>query len=150
MKQFAQVIAGKVILTAECADDHVLECTPPLRFITITPETGTPSTGWTWNGSVFVAPPVPTLDDLKPIYIDAIQAYMDREAQAHGYDGILSLCSYAPSENHFGAEGRAGLAWRDLVWLTGYGIMNQIYAGTRPVPTVDELLADLPRMEWPA
>jgi hypothetical protein len=51
---------------------------------------------------------------------DAIQAHLDAQARAHFYDGILSLASYAASSDpKWGAEGRAGSAWRDACWTTG-------------------------------
>ena len=82
--------------------------------------------------------------------INAIQSYLDTEAQAHFYDGILSLCSYATSTNpKFGPEGQAGVVWRDACWTTGYAIMAEVESQTRPIPTIDGLLAEMPTMEWP-
>lgn len=87
---------------------------------------------------------------IKQDLVNAIQRYLDTEAQAHFYDGILSLCSYATSTNpKFGPEGQAGVAWRDACWATGYAIMAEVEAQTRSIPTVDELLAEMPTMEWP-
>jgi hypothetical protein len=86
----------------------------------------------------------------KQMMIDAIQAYLDTEAQAHFYDGILSLCSYATSTNtKFGPEGQAGVVWRDACWATGYAIMAAVEAQTRTIPTIEELLAEMPAMVWP-
>lgn len=80
-----------------------------------------------------------------------MQAYMDSTAKARGYDGILSLCSYAASAHPvFSAEARAGVAWRDAVWAAGYAIQSAVLAGTREIPTESELLAALPKMVWPA
>lgn len=92
----------------------------------------------------------PTQEQIKRTLINAIQSYLDKEAQAHFYDGILSLCSYATSTNpKFGPEGQAGVIWRDDCWSKGYEVLNACEAGTRPIPTVDELLAEMPVMVWP-
>lgn len=82
---------------------------------------------------------------------DAMQAHLDQTAQTRGYDGILSLCSYATSQNaRFGPEGQAGVTFRDAVWAYGYQIIDEIQAGTRPVPTAAEPVAALPSIVWPS
>lgn len=88
-------------------------------------------------------------DAIKSDLIKAIQNHLDTEAQAHFYDGILSLCSYDTSANSkFGAEGRAGVIWRDACWALGYQVMADVEAGTRTIPTITELLAEMPEMVW--
>jgi len=80
-----------------------------------------------------------------------IQRHMDSVAQTRNYDGILSLCTYATSTNaKFSSEGRAGVEWRDAVWDTGYQLLDEVQAGTREIPTDDELIGLLPAMQWPA
>jgi hypothetical protein len=83
-------------------------------------------------------------------FTSAIQAHLDSKAQERNYDGILSLCTYATSANpKFSAEGQAGVLWRDAVWAKGYEVMAEVKAGTRSVPTIEELISELPLFEWP-
>jgi len=87
---------------------------------------------------------------IKQGLINAIQSYLDAEAQSHFYDGILSLCSYATSINpKFGPEGQAAVTWRDACWTVGYAVLAECEAETRPIPTVEELLSEMPVMVWP-
>ena len=85
------------------------------------------------------------------LYGDAVQAHMDAECVEHTYDGILSLCTYATSAvPKFSTEAQAGINWRDACWAYTYLQLDEVKAGNRTAPTVDELLAELPAMVWPA
>jgi hypothetical protein len=82
-------------------------------------------------------------------YIQAIQDHMDSVAASRNYDGILSLCSYATSENpRFATEGKAGVKWRDAVWDTATAYLNGVQAGEKPIITVEEMVDLLPPMTW--
>lgn len=77
------------------------------------------------------------------------QAWMDKTAQTRNYDSILTACSYAGStDKTFNAEGTACKAWRDSVWRACYAIEAEVLAGTREIPTEEELIAELPVLEW--
>ncbi len=80
----------------------------------------------------------------------AIQAKLDKEARAKGYDSILSACSYAGYTNPFQAEGQAFIQWRGSVWKYCYDQLAEIEAGNRSEPTLDEFLAELPAYVPPA
>jgi hypothetical protein len=90
------------------------------------------------------APPPPTFEQVKQSFIGAVQEHLDNEAQALGYDNIVSACSYAGANNPFQAEGQSFVAWRGEVWAYCHGVIAEVVASTRPIPTVAELIAELP------
>ena len=73
----------------------------------------------------------------------AIQKLLDAEARKAGYDNIISACSYVGSTN-FGAEAQSFLDWRDAIWTYAYQVQTDVKSGSRELPTIDELLAELP------
>ena len=80
----------------------------------------------------------------------AIQSMLDDKAKERNYDSILSLCTYATSTAaKFSKEGQAAVEWRDEVWAKGYAILADVEGGERAIPTVDELLSELPSFVWP-
>lgn len=94
-------------------------------------------------------PYVPTQDEIIQSFKDAIQATLDDAARAKNYDDIVSACSYAGYPNVFQAEAIAFGQWRANVWAYGYSELDKVIAGTRPVPTIVEILAELPALVLP-
>lgn len=100
-----------------------------------------------WNAltPIPVEPTPPTLPELIKQFTDAVQAHLDAGAKTLGYDGILSACSYAVSTNlPFSVEGKSCLDWRDAVWLYCYAELAKVEAGTRPMPTIEQIISELP------
>lgn len=95
------------------------------------------------------APAAPTAAELQAALISAVQAHLDATARTRGYDGILSLCTYAASTiAQFAAEGQAGVNWRDAVWAYCYQVMADVQAATRSIPTAEQLISELPTINW--
>ena len=83
-------------------------------------------------------------------YQAAVQKRLDDFAQERGYNNILSACTYATSlVKRFKAEGQYCVNARDTTWAKCYEILAAVEGGTRPMPTLDELLAELPVLTWP-
>jgi len=115
--------------------------------------------------AVYVAPPAPapTPEQILANLINEVQRYLDETAQSRGYDGILSLCSYASSTDPiYAAEGQAGMGFRDACWRLGFIIREQVMNGQKPdcvptapegeeqriIPTAEELIAAMPVIGW--
>ena len=80
------------------------------------------------------------------------QQRLDAFSQTRGYDGILSLCTYATSHiPRFSIEGQYGVQVRDATWAKLYDILADVQNGVRPIPTgYSDIEAELPVLTWPA
>jgi hypothetical protein len=80
----------------------------------------------------------------------AVQNRLDEFAQTRNYDSVLSCCSYAASTNtKFQQEAQYCVQARDAHWAACYTILQEFEAGTRSIPTVEELLSLMPALQWP-
>lgn len=96
------------------------------------------------------APPPPTVAEIIASYTAAIQKRLDDFAKTRNYDGIMSAATYATSTvPKFKAEGQYAVEVRDATWSKCYEVLAAVEAGSRPMPTLDELLAELPVLTWP-
>jgi len=101
------------------------------------------------NGEVveYASPvPAPTVTD----YENAIQALIEETAQSRQFRDAVTLASYTASTNPvWSAQATAFVAWRDAVWMYAYEELEKVTNGTRPQPTVSEILDELPKIVWP-
>lgn len=83
---------------------------------------------------------------VKASYEFAVQNHLDAKAKELQFDSIHTAVTYAdePSVPRFQADGIALRAWRSLVWAAVYQALDDVMAGQRPQPTVDELIEELP------
>lgn len=94
--------------------------------------------------------PQPTAEQIIAQYTAAVQKRLDDFARTRGYDNILSAATYATSTNpKFAVEGQYAVEARDATWAKCYEVLAEVEAGTRPMPTLEELMAELPVLEWP-
>lgn len=83
-------------------------------------------------------------------YSAAIQGHVDATAQAREYADGVTLASYANSTNAtWAAEAQAFISWRDAVWAYAYQELAKVQSGQRPVPTVAQIVSELPAIVWP-
>lgn len=80
-------------------------------------------------------------------FVEAVQNFMDSKAQELNYDSIFTAITYENDTNiKFAKEAEAFKAWRSKVWTTCYAVLDEVLAGTRAIPTKEELLALLPEL----
>jgi hypothetical protein len=97
-----------------------------------------------------VKPPELALQERSAAFTNAIQQRLDDFARTRNYDNIMSAATYATSTvPKFAAEGQYAVAARDATWAKGYEILGAVLAGERPMPTLDEVMAELPALAWP-
>jgi len=79
-----------------------------------------------------------------------VKDHLNATVQARDYDSIVSACTYATSAvPSYQADGQACVNWRDAVWPYVYQVLDDVQAGTRAIPTAEELIAELPELVWP-
>lgn len=74
----------------------------------------------------------------------AIQNHLDTKAQSLRYDNINAIGKYVGYINDFQAEAEALGAWASSCWKVAGQIEADVQSGVRAMPTVDEVLAELP------
>jgi len=95
-----------------------------------------------------INPPL-TLQTMLVQYTTAIQQRLDDFARTRNYDSIMSACTYATSTiPQFAAEGQRCVSLRDATWAAGYAILAEVEAGNRQIPTVEQVMAELPALTW--
>jgi hypothetical protein len=97
------------------------------------------------------------LKELKDNLDKAILNYLDKIAISKGYgDGgktpmaaINSITSYINDKNPiFASEAQVFKDYRSDVWTLCAKINSDVEKGLRPIPTEEELLAELPKINW--
>lgn len=105
---------------------------------------------WLDEGGVPLPVDPATPEQIIASIADVVQQRLDAFAQTRNYDGILSACTYASSTvPKFAAEGQYAVNARDATWAACYQIMTAVQNGTRPLPGVSDVLAELPALAWP-
>lgn len=83
-------------------------------------------------------------------YQAAVQKRLDEFAQTRNYNGILSACTYSTSlVARFKAEGQYCVNVRDTTWSKCYEILDAVNSNSRPLPTLEQLMSELPILSWP-
>jgi len=92
-----------------------------------------------------------TPEEIKALIMDAIQERLDTFAQTRYYDNILSAASYATSEiPQWQTEGQYAVAIRDATWAKAHEILMAVEAEEQEFPIIEEVMAELPELKWPA
>ena len=102
-----------------------------------------------WNGQAWIDGR--TTDEILASYEDAIEARLDQFAQSRGYRHGDRLASYRGSSNAtWAAEADRFIGLREATWTKFISISADVTAGKRAMPTLDDLLLELPELTWDA
>ena len=98
---------------------------------------------------ILIDPPAQSDDQLLLTYEVAIEARLDQFAQSRGYLHGDRLASYRGSSNAtWAAEADRFIGLREATWTKFISISSDVTAGKRALPTLDELLLELPVLTW--
>lgn len=100
---------------------------------------------------VAIPPPqAPTEAELIELYKGYAQDYIDETARTRDYTDGNYAVGYAnsPADSKFGREGRAFVTFRDAVWNTCYSLLGLVKSGQMQIPTQEDFLAMLPKINW--
>lgn len=79
----------------------------------------------------------------------AIEAHLRDEAMAAGYTNIERACMYAAAPNPYQAESQSFVSWAGNVWAYCRQELAKVQAGTRPTPTIEQIISELPARVMP-
>lgn len=93
--------------------------------------------------------PIVSFQAIVKQFDSAVEAYLHAGATAHGYTNIERACMYAPVPNPYEAESQTFVQWVGDVWAYCYGELLKVENGTRPIPTVEQIISELPERVIP-
>lgn len=82
----------------------------------------------------------------------ALERYTDQVAQSgpRRYRSAESCVGYVgDADPAVDVEARAYKLWRSAFWAEADVMKADVLAGLRPIPTLEEVIAELPQMAWP-
>ena len=132
---------------ADCTDfgyEFLIEPTPPEAQPWCRVVEG-PIDGYTLT---YIQEPM-SAGEIERTLVAALDRHYDSVAQGRRYYDRYTCAVRAGYTGPFQAEGLAFATWMDTCNALGYQIMAEVKAGTRPIPSVEELLAAMPAMVWP-
>lgn len=107
--------------------------------------------GWTYEGGILSPPEPPekTLEEIASEMEVAVDAHIDSVARAKGYDSRITAALRAGYVNPWQAEGIVFGQWMDSCYAYCQQVQADAIAGTRTIPTIQELISELPVIVWP-
>ena len=93
---------------------------------------------------------VPTEEELQEYFEDGVEAWMNTVVAERHYDSIdtcIGRYLYSPNEK-YRREATAVMEWNTLVWDKCWDILKEVKEGKRAIPTLEEVIAELPKLDW--
>lgn len=103
------------------------------------------------DGIIVAIEPEPLTDeDIQAQLEQGIEAWMNTVVAERHYDSIdTCIARYTDSPNpKYAQEAKAVKDWNTLVWDKCWAILAEVKAGKRAVPTLEEVIAELPVLVW--
>lgn len=93
---------------------------------------------------------IPTEEELQQYFEDGVEAWMNTVVAERQYDSLdTCIGRYTDSPNpKYAQEAKAVKDWNTAVWDKCWDILAEVKAGTRPIPTLEEVIAELPVLVW--
>lgn len=93
---------------------------------------------------------VPTAEEIQKMLTDGVENYMNSIVQERNYDNITTCIGryYNSPVDKFRLEAQAVNVWVSEVWVKCYAILDEVKTGKRAIPTLEEVIAELPVLVW--
>jgi hypothetical protein len=106
--------------------------------------------GYTWDGVNFTGEAVTeTKAQAKIRLLLEVKRFCDEEAQTQGFDDLAEACLFSFATNTaLKNKGLAARGWKEAIKLHIRQVIQDVQGNVRPIPTTDELLAELPTITW--
>ena len=83
-------------------------------------------------------------------FTDAIQARLDAFAKTRNWDNVYTCVARINSKNpQYKLEAEYMLEAMDDTWDAAIAVLNAVLADERPMPTLEDVFAELPILAWP-
>lgn len=82
-------------------------------------------------------------------YSAELDKFLDQTAQGDRWDNRLTCIARAGYPNPWQQRAIAFGIWMDTCYALAYQILGEVLAEQRPLPTLDELLGEMPPLVWP-
>ena len=93
---------------------------------------------------------VPTEKEIQQQLTNGVQNWMDTKVQERNYDNVHTCVGtylYSPVDK-FRIEAEHVKDWVSYVWAKCYEILAQVKNGEREIPTLEEVINELPILNW--
>ena len=77
---------------------------------------------------------------------EGIENHINNTVKAKGYNSQDSIAKYLVQGNQFYDECTTISLWIGSVWIYAHQVQADVLAGTRTMPTIEELIAELPKL----
>lgn len=91
-----------------------------------------------------------TVEDKIKYFTDFVENYMNETVQTRKYDSIDTCIAryYNSDVEKYRNEARAVCSWVGRVWQYCEQVQSDVLAGKRDIPTEQELINELPILNW--